>query len=408
VERLVQALRRDEEGAIAIIVALFAIVLFGFAALVVDVGNASDVRGQASAAADDGALAGERALASWTNANRTSPDPAFEQTLVDTVKAAVADTYEVDDSAWSSCTDTVPSGFTATAASQCVQYQVTIVNDPATGLSEVTGSSVRVRIPPRDVPSTFGGIFGASSISVSPVAAANAGQDPPSPCLPCDPRLDDASGQPASQATLPDSVRNFLPDPSTVAAAPPLDANGCPTGPGRFDADVDVTMPDNVTPCVLPPGLYVFNNSALSVTGFLQGTGVTLVFYGTSDQPIDVSGRLRLAAPPAHQPPALGDPIPGVAIVIDQYDTSIQQPRTFEMGADFDITGSVYALDGHATWKTKDGDCQPSGGCVIHDDGVDERIAVTATTFGDGGRIPTVASDHLTQLPPPQPEHLSE
>lgn len=396
------SLRRDDEGAIAIIVALFAVVLFGFAALVVDVGNASDVRGQASAAADDGALAGERALASWTNMNRTSPDPTFEQTLVDTVKAAVADTYNVDDSAWSSCGDIVPSGFTATATSQCVQYQVTIVS------GVVTGSSVRVRIPARDVPSTFGGIFGASSISVSPIAAARAGQDPASPCLPCDPRLDDTSGQPVSQATLPDAVRSFLPDPATVAVAPPLDVNGCPTGPGRFDTDVDVTMPDNVTPCVLPAGLYVFNGSALNVTGSLQGAGVTLVFYGTADQPLNVAGPLTLVAPPVTQPPALGDPIPGVAIVIDQYDTSIQHSRTFEMGAAFDITGSVYALDGHATWKTEDGDCPASGGCRIRDDGADERIAVTTTAFGDSGRIPTVGSDHLPQLPPPQPEHLSE
>ena len=396
------SLRRDDEGAVAIVVALFAVVLFGFAALVVDVGNASDVRAQASTAADAGALAGERALAAWTNTNRTSPDPAFEQTLVDTVKAAVADTYSVADSAWSSCTDTVPAEFTATAGCQCVQYEVSIVS------GVVTGSSVRVRIPARDVPSTFGGIFGASSISVSPIAAAKAGQDPPSPCLPCDPRLDGTSGQPVSQDTLPDSVRNFLPDPATVTPAPPLDADGCPTGPGRFDTDVDVAMPDDVTPCVLPAGLYVFNDSALSVTGALQGTGVTLVFYGANSQPFDINGPLALTAPPANQPPALGDPIPGTAIVVDQYDTSIQQSRTFELGAAFDITGSVYALDGHATWKTSDGDCPTSGGCQIHDDGVNERIAVTATDFGDGGRIPTVASDHLPQLPPPQPEHLSE
>lgn len=399
------SLRGDDEGAIAIIVALFAVVLFGFAALVVDVGNASDVRAQASTAADAGALAGERALAAWTNANRTAPDPTFEQTLADTVKSAVAASYSVNDSDWTSCTDTVPSGFTATAASQCVQYQVTIVG------GVVTGSAVRVRVPVRKVPSTFGGIFGTSAISVSPIAAAKAGQDPPSPCLPCDPRLDDTTGQPVTQATLPASVRNWLPDPSTIAAAPAVDpATGCPTGPGLFTADVNVTMPDDVTPCVLPAGLYVFDSAALHVTGALQGAGVTLVFYGTNGQPLDMKGPLTLAAPPANpnQPPSPGDPIPGAAIVIDQFDTSIQQPRTFELGASFDITGSVYALDGDTTWKSDDGDCPTSGGCVVHDDGVNEQIAVTATAFGDGGRIPTVASDHPPQLPPPQPEHLSE
>jgi Flp pilus assembly protein TadG len=401
----VQALRRDDEGAIAIIVALFAIVLFGFAALVVDVGNASDVRAQASTAADAGALAGERALAAWTNANRTTPDPAFEQTLVDTVKSAVDNTYSVDDNDWSACTDTVPTGYTATTVSQCVQYQVTIVS------GVVSGSAVRVRIPERKVPSTFGGIFGASSISVSPIAAAKAGQNPPSPCLACDPRLDDTSGQPVSQATLPDSVRNSLPDPSTVTAAPAVDpTTGCPTGPGLFTADVNVVTPGNGTPCVLPAGLYVFDGSAVKVTGNLQGTGVTLVFYGTSSQPFDMHGTLTLVAPPANpnQPPSPGDVIPGTAIVVDQFDTSIQQPRSFDLGPAFDITGSVYALDGNTTWETADGDCPTSGACRIRDDGGDERIAVTATNFGDGGRIPTVAADHPPLLPPPQPEHLSE
>jgi len=401
----VQALRRDDDGAIAIVVALFAVVLFGFAALVVDVGNASDVRAQASTAADTGALAGERALAAWTNANRTPPDPAFEQTLVDTVKSAVDSTYPVDDNDWSSCTDTAPSGFTPTTVSQCVQYQVTIVG------GVVSGSAVRVRIPERKVPSTFGGIFGASSISVSPIAAAKAGQDSGSPCAACDPRLDDASGQPVSQATLPDQVRNSLPDPSTVAAAPAVEpTTGCPTGPGLFTADVNVVMPDNVTPCVLPAGLYVFDDSALTVTGSLQGTGVTLVFYGTSTRPFDMHGTLTLVAPPANpnQPPSPGDVIPGTAIVIDQFDTSVQQPRSFELGPAFDIKGSVYALDADTTWQTADGDCPTGGACRIRDDGANERIAVTTTNFGDGGRIPTVAADHPPLLPPPQPAHLSE
>ena len=44
------SVRRDaarDDGAVAIVVALFAVVLFGFAALVVDVGNAQSVRTQA-------------------------------------------------------------------------------------------------------------------------------------------------------------------------------------------------------------------------------------------------------------------------------------------------------------------------------------------------------------------------
>jgi Flp pilus assembly protein TadG len=399
--------RYDDSGAVAIVVALFALVLFGFAALVVDVGNASDVRAQASAAADAGALAGESELAGWANANGVAPDPSLFQT----VKDAVAATYSVSDAAWTACADTVQPGFTASAQTSCVQYMVSV--DAA---GAVSGTTVRVRIPVRKVPSTFGGVFGTNSISVSPVAAADAGQPAASPCQPCDPRLDAASGQPVSLETLPaappSDIRSELPDPASVPPAPALDAQGCPTGPGLFDIDVAITGA-----CDLPAGLYVFDDSELSVQGSVSstqapdGTGVTLVFYGTAPQPLDVVGSLDLVATPAGQFASAGSPIPGVAIVIDQFDTSIHQDRSFDLGASFDITGSVYALDGSTTWTTADGDCPSSAMCRIRDDGDKAVIAVTKTSFAtlDGAPVtPSVGADHPAILPSPEPEHLSE
>ena len=53
----------DDSGAVAIIVALFSVVLFGFAALVVDIGHADDVHLQGQSAVDAASLAGVRVLA---------------------------------------------------------------------------------------------------------------------------------------------------------------------------------------------------------------------------------------------------------------------------------------------------------------------------------------------------------
>ncbi|MGZ8757864.1 MAG: pilus assembly protein TadG-related protein, partial [Aeromicrobium sp.] len=49
--------RRDEQGAVAILVAVMTVMLFGIAALVVDLGQARVVRGEAQAASDASALA---------------------------------------------------------------------------------------------------------------------------------------------------------------------------------------------------------------------------------------------------------------------------------------------------------------------------------------------------------------
>ena len=166
---------RDDAGVIAIVVALFAVVLFGFAALVVDVGSAADVKAQAAAAADAGALAGSRDLAAWVNANGSTPDPNLE----DAVTKAVALNLQYQGQAWASCQDTTQPGFTPLSSAACIQYRI------VTSGSTVTSSTVRVRIPTRKVQATFGGLFGVSSISVSPVAAAQGDALPP--CEPCAP-----------------------------------------------------------------------------------------------------------------------------------------------------------------------------------------------------------------------------
>ena len=170
-------------------------------------------------------------------------------------------------------------------------------------------------------------------------------------------------------------------------------------------------------PCVLQPGVYLFDNHTFEVHGPLSsttdadGTGVTLIFYvedQTARIPLDVDTDFKIVATPPGADTLPGQPIPGVAIVIDQVGTA-DISHSFELGPHFDITGSIYALDGNTTWRTEPGDC-PLGGntCWVHDQTAHSVLSVTKTAFADNTRTPTVHADHPAELPPPRPTHLIE
>ncbi len=435
--RRIRRTRRDDEGVVAILVALLSVVLFGFGALVIDIGHAQVVRSQGQSTVDAASLAGVRALASQGG---TVAD------AVTAVREYVQENMGITD--WAGCKDPAPLTIApdpVDPTNACISTQTS--PDPG-----VTSFQVRVKLPTQHVAASFGGLFGVSSIGISPVAQALSGQPLPPTCGPCDPALDESTGQPQAQpAPTGYPTRSDLPDPATVPPADvpdSTDQSGCPPTPGLFSPD---NYPDGVTiaanfSCTLKPGLYVFENTNLvvpataSIGSFLSdgtpgeppaGTGVTLVFYGTST--LTVQGHIGILlpgggnerspliaslpslAPPAGQPLPIDTPIPGVAIVFDQVDpTAPVQPRLpFTLGDDFDITGSVYALDGHTTWATASGDCMPVvSTCAVHDEnGAQSVIATTATAFSDPdaagfGRIPTVATDHPMAEPPPSAPHL--
>ena len=409
-----------ESGAVAIIVALLAVTLFGFAALVVDIGNADSVHQQGQNAVDAAALAGVRTLAGGG-----SPSD-----VVAVVKSYVGQNMGVTD--WSGCTDNptplIPAD-TDIPTDQCISTLTS-------GTPGVTSYQVRVRLPPKHVPSTFGGLFGVSSIAISPVAQSLSGQPLPPECGPCDPALDESTGQPKPQRPptgLPASIRAMLPNPAAVMPAAPVDPlSGCPT-PGLFTPStfpIGVTIALNYN-CQLAPGMYVFENTNLDVQGNLIANlapdpadpnvndgpvlGVTLVFYGNGTLTAENGGRIApllasLVTPDTTANWVSGDAIPGVAIVFDQCDTCDPPPsprKPFSLGNGFDITGSIYALDGKTTWATNSGDCMPGvSTCVVHDAmGTQSLIATTATAFADN-RIPTVGTDHPMVEPPPSAPHL--
>ena len=370
-----------DAGAIAIMVAFFSVVLLAVAALVVDIGNAASVRAESQNAVDDAALAGVRALANGGD-----------------VAAAVKDyvTANIGDVDWTGCTD---SGRLATTdpsdpSNECISYAVT-------ASSGQQSYQVRVKLPPRKVPTTLAGIFGVGSITVSPVAGAVSGLDVPPPCRPCDPSLD-AAGSPVASPSL-SPMPSYSPSPTYSPSGPPAatpspqsssspstspsspsPGAGC-LSPGQYDEGVTLAGP-----ACLDPGLFVFTKS-LSADNALTGSNVTLVFTGTGT--MRVGGALTLTATATNTAAQNGE-IPGMAILFAQGDT-----QAFRLGSSFHISGSVYALD--ATWQAQPGDCNAPGACAL----TNGQLSVAATDFL-GSTVPLV--DNGQPTPSPAPAHLDE
>ena len=161
--------RRDnsDSGAVAIVVAVSAVVLFGFAALVVDVGDAQDLKSQTQTALDSAALAAAKQLAA---------DPAadVEDIVENVVDENLADVnprriglsdadhpFALHSAFWKSCVTTVPANFVTSADTPCISW------DPA-------GAVVALRLPEMKVAVTFAGIAGVGSFHVRAASAASA------------------------------------------------------------------------------------------------------------------------------------------------------------------------------------------------------------------------------------------
>jgi hypothetical protein len=375
----------DDSGAVAIIVAMLAIVLFGFGALVVDVGNAFNVREQAQHAVDIAARAGVRQLV----ADPSTVDPAL---LEQTVEQYVSDNIPINASDWAppACAGDAGALAEPVPGTECISYR--LPRDSGGGAAY----EVRVQMPRRQVPVTLAGIFGVGSIGVAPLAAAGEGVVT-SPCEPCNPVLDPNTEQPVAPAVLPDKVKALLPDPSTFPSEndPPPD-DGCPV-PGLYRNQVIKTDHS----CELPPGLYIFDKSSLIVGGDLTAPvqpdpvvnadeGVTLVFYGSgpgSRVAFSVSGDLTLTATAPSAGRFEGE-IPGVALVIgtEPGDSPPSPLPWFELGPSFQITGSVFAVNGE--WRTNAGDCPATAAVLCR---VDAAIAGTAPYPDDNDGVLRVA-----------------
>jgi Putative Flp pilus-assembly TadE/G-like len=161
--------RRGDSGAVAILVAVLATVLFAFAAIVVDLGFARDLTAQAQDAADAAALAGVGDLYD------DPPGAPNFQKAVDAIKGiayanSLSSTYtNVEaDNAWSACQAQSPGpGWTQGPGSEsgtpCILFN-----------SDSVPTMVRVVLPAVHADSFFGGLVGYGGMNVTATAKAQA------------------------------------------------------------------------------------------------------------------------------------------------------------------------------------------------------------------------------------------
>ncbi len=139
---------RPEGGAVAILVAVLSTALFAVAALVVDLGFARDTRRQAQVAADAASLAAGNVL--YGNGNL----PKFAEAVA-AAKRFAADNFDVTEADWTGCTDDAALRHQP-STTPCISFQSSV----SASRDATKPDTVRVRIPVREVRTSFGAVAG--------------------------------------------------------------------------------------------------------------------------------------------------------------------------------------------------------------------------------------------------------
>jgi hypothetical protein len=357
---------RDEQGVVAVLTALLMVGLALCAAIVVDLGNARDVRRQSQNAADASSLAGANVLYPSTDVCSSGVEPCITDAVA-AAKSYALTNFQVSASDWSTCT--APAGsalaYVPGGGTSCISFD-----------SATSPTLVRVYLPTRTVPTFFGRIAGVSSIPVGSSAQAqlgvavtcslcflgdvNAGNGDfsvfggdiavdgnvtvgptsiwtsqsngihgtvtgnPSDFLPAAISIP-AFGDPlATSLTLPFNEAGLLPKTDPCSAT----ATG---GPGLYGA---FSLPDSA--CTLQPGLYVISGTwDMKNNTVLNGAGVTLYVTSPSGYLDFKNGIVNIIAPS-------GGVSAGYAIVYDRINSN---PLGLQGNGVTSITGVVYAPD---------------------------------------------------------------
>jgi hypothetical protein len=427
-------LRGDEQGAVAIIVAVVATTLFIIAAMVVDLGLARDTKQQSQAAADASALAAGNVLYAPTS---TAPNFAA---AVAAAKAYAAQNFDVDDAEWAACTDSGKLAYTVPTETECISFDQ---------LAKPT--LVRVVIPDEEISTGLGVLAGVTEINIATQARA-ALQPPGLPCFLCvlgsglthDLQNGDVTvsggnvhfngnvevstnglvvtnGQTTVEGTAAGSLSNYTPDPTTgvppipdplaFLTLPPVDemsaltvktGNPCNQGPGKYGS---FSFPNAA--CTLSAGLYVIAGSGAewsnsgNGSGVITGSGVTLYFTcGTPAAPApcapgeggaraDFTGNGGITI----SPPTSG-PLKGVSIV---YDRNNNRELRFTGNGMAGMKGTIYLRSG--TLEMNGNGCSATNAAVVVND---------IEMSGNPPCVWVVADQSNSPDPPPAGLHLDQ
>jgi len=159
---------RDDSGVIAVMVAVFSLVMFVLAALVVDLGMARETSREAQTAADAAALAGAGELYADDGTLRG-------EEAIAAVKEYAGENYGTTASDWNSCS--VPldgwttSVGTALSGTSCIAFD-----------SSSAPKKLRVVVPTKHTAALFGSLLGYTGSDVGAMAEASAVSSTIPPC----------------------------------------------------------------------------------------------------------------------------------------------------------------------------------------------------------------------------------
>lgn len=324
---------REDSGLIAVMVAVFSVVMFVLAALVVDLGLARETSREAQTAADAAALAGAGELYADDGTLRASE-------AIAAVKDYVGENYGTSDSDWSSCTVPLDGGWSSSAdrvssGTSCIAFRDS-PSDP-----DVQPNEIRVVVPAKHTAALFGSLLGYTGSDIGAQAEASAVSSAIPPCALCvlgvlktgsanvrvsgggsmhagsggdlstsgSVTVVDAGTISFTGAANPPTGPKYSPNPPVTNSGVPVndryqgatmpamaglpdsgsDSVDCGSGdvpsltPGRYR---DITI-KNLT-CDLAPGLYVITGTLQmqSANSRVAGSGVTLYFAcGTRQSP---------------------------------------------------------------------------------------------------------------------------
>ena len=179
--------RRDDSGAVAILVAVLATVLFAFAAIVVDLGYARTVEGDAQNAVDASSLAGAGILA-------TDVSPSAFANAYRAIKASASANFGTTAADWSACVATPPgaSWVQEGSGTNCIMFN-----------HAVNPTKVQVVLPSKHVDSFFGGLVGYGGMDISAAAQATVREEDVPGCALCVQGTLDTSGSVEVRAGSP-------------------------------------------------------------------------------------------------------------------------------------------------------------------------------------------------------------
>lgn len=415
---------RDERGAVAILVAVSSLVLFGMAALVVDLGSARDMRRASQNASDASALAAANVLYLDPTTKAATSTPQFAAAVA-AAKSYAKLNYGVTD--WSTCTDAGSLAYVYPGSPSCISFD-----------SATQPQTVRVRAPLRRVATPFASVFklGTTGVAVGSFAEASLKVSATAACGFCvlGSGVHDL-GTGHTTVTGDVGMNGDLSVKKTFAVTGSFTLEGY-TGTEKFsgwnpdptpgihvdDPMAGVTMPDptgmsnksNQNPCTGGPGVYSSFNAASSctlspglyvvlgntkVTGnntVLSGTGVTLYFacgsFGAivpctaanSWNSFDFGSNkvhLNIAAPTANP---VNHAVVGLAIVADRGWTGT---LSFQGGGAGTSSGAIYLKSGTLSYSGNSDGTALNASIVVDDytmNGNSASYNVVATSAGAG------------------------